>query len=117
MYYCLQWSQIILSLLATILGALQGGFLGIAITIISGLSSAIMIIKSSYKCYENWRRYRSALKKIKSLTRRYLTDNEPFKVEQTDDNIRLYVLLLDMLIVEKTNEWKIMQKQDEATNE
>ena len=120
MDYVLNWLQIIITFVISALGAfqtLQGDYLGVAIIIISLISPVLTGIKSKCKSFENWKRYRDELEELKSLTRRYLHEIEPFKLNDADGNKRLYLLLLDNIIAKETSGWQTMRAQDEKTQQ
>jgi len=114
--YWLHWGQIGISFVISALGAietLQGNWLGIVIIIISLISPVLTGIKSKHKSLENWRRYRDELEDLKSLTRKYLYEIEPFKPNDSASNKKLYLLLLDNIITKETSGWQTMREKNE----
>ena len=115
MDYVFNWLQIIITFVISALGAvqtLQGDYLGVAIIIIGLISPVLTGIKARCKSFENWKRYRDELEELKSLTRRYLYETEPFKSGDADGNKKQYLLSLDIIITKETSGWQTMRAQN-----
>jgi len=124
-YYRLQWYQALIGVIIIALGAFQEKLLetpivicgwslsfGILIAILGGLSSLTTFALSRYKYYDSWKRYRSCLEEVKSLTRIYVTKNKPFDAINQDINDKLYVVELDKLISSETTGWKALRDSE-----
>jgi len=115
-YYFLQWVHAILGIIIISLGAIQStNIVGIFIVIAGGLSTLITFILSLHRYHDSWKRYRSSVEKIKSLTRIYLSKNEPFNSKREEDNDKLYVLELDKIINDESDQWKKMRDNQDLS--
>jgi len=114
-YYICQWLQAIFGVLIIVLGAFYSNAVGVVIIIVGSLSTLTTFALSLHKFYDSWKRYRDSVEKIKSLTRLYISENEPFNSTTKGDNEKLYILELDKLVLNEASEWKFMRDRS-ATN-
>ena len=107
-YYLLQWINALLGVAIVIISSFQVGVISKSITIIGSVSTLVSFALSLHKYYDSWKRYRSSLEDIKSLTRIFLSKNKPFDESDDKVNEKRYILELDKIISAETSGWKEM---------
>jgi len=114
-FYFFKWLQAVFGAVIIVLGALSSRNVGLLVVIFGCLSTLSAFALSCHKYYDSWKRYRETVEKIKSLTRLYVSGNEPF-VLSDDENDKLYVVELDKLIGSETSGWKDMRDRGVVVN-
>lgn len=110
-FYFLKWAQAVLGVAIMIMTAFSETDMRLFIAIAAGISTLFSFGLTLHKFYDSWKRYRSSVENIKSLTRRFIFNIEPFGCRVEHRN-KQYIIELDKIINHETGGWLDMRKTD-----